>query len=540
MTEVENATDVLIVGGGPVGLFLAIELGQRGVRCILAEQNERLGAQPRAKTTNVRSMEHLRRWGLADELRRRSPLPADYPSNVVFATRLDGYKLAVFENALNCARDKDERFSESAQWVPQYTVESVLRDCAASLPTVTLRHGCRLEDLEQSADGVRGELVDVASGERSTVTAQYLVGADGARSKVREKLGIALEGQYGFGRNVNVIFRAPGLAGHLASNPAIMYWLINGDTPAVVGPMDKGDTWFCVSTALPENLDTSQIDVCGMIRRCTGLTEDPEILAVDPWLSHKLVASRYGEGRVWLAGDACHLHPPFGGYGMNMGIADASGLGWALAALIQGWGGPELLTAYGTERRAVAEYVVDEAVKNYAAVTNSFVRDGLEDATEEGETLRRELGAVILERKAAEFYSLGVVLGYRYEGSPIVVPDGSTPPERIGTRYTPSAHPGCLAPHLWLADGASLYDRFGRGFTLLVTEGGETDDSRRLAEAAVRRGVPIAVLIPGDDRLPGLYRARYALIRPDQHVAWRGDRVPDDAEGLVDRVRGAV
>lgn len=540
MTNVENATEVLIVGGGPVGLSLAIELGQRGVRCILAEQNERLGAQPRAKTTNVRSMEHLRRWGLADELRRRSPLPADYPSNVVFATRLDGYKLAVFENALNCARDKDERFSESAQWVPQYTVESVLRDCAASLPTVTLRHGCRLEDLEQSADGVRGELVDVASGERSTVTAQYLVGADGARSKVREKLGIALEGQHGFARNMNVIFRAPGLAGHLTANPAIMYWLVNGDTPSVVGPMDKGDTWFFISAAIPENLDTAQADVRGMIRRATGMTEDPEILAIDPWLSHKLIAPRYGEGRVWLAGDACHLHPPFGGYGMNMGIADAAGLGWKLAALVQGWGGPTLLTAYGIERRTVAEYVVDESVKNYAAVSNSFVRDGLEDATEEGEAIRRDLGAAILERKAAEFYSLGVVLGYRYEGSPIVVPDGSTPPERIGTRYAPSSHPGCLAPHLWLADGASLYDRFGRGFTLLVTEGGETDDSRRLAEAAVRHGVPITVLTPGDDRLPGLYRARYALIRPDQHVAWRGDRVPDDAEGLVDRVRGAA
>ena len=539
MPHAENATDVLIVGGGPVGLALAVELGQRGVRCILAEQNERLGAQPRAKTTNVRSMEHLRRWGLADTLRSRSPLPADYPSNIVFATRLDGLPIATFENALNCARDPDDRYSESAQWVPQYTLEGVLRDCAASLPPVTLRHGCRLERFAASDDAVQAELSEAGSDRRHRVTARYLVGADGARSTVREKLGLALEGQYGFSRNLNVIFRAPGLAKPRALGPAIMYWLVNGDTPAIVGPMDQDDTWFFISTALPENLDTASVDVRGMIRRATGLREDPEILAVDPWLSHRLIAPRYGEGRVWLAGDACHLHPPFGGYGMNMGIADAADLGWKLAAMVQGWGGPALLPSYGTERRAVAEYVVDEAVQNYAAVTNSFVRDGLERDDAVGAAVRQDLGAAILRTKEREFYSLGVVLGYRYADSPVIVPDGSAPPERHPTRYTPSAHPGCLAPHLWLADGVSLYDRFGRGFTLLVTDGGETADSRRLAEAAARRNMPFTVLAPGDGRLAGLYGARYALVRPDQHVAWRGDAVPAEAGALLDRVRGA-
>ncbi len=539
----DAATDVLIVGAGPVGLSLAVDLGQRGVRCLVVEQNERFGAQPRAKTTNVRSMEHMRRWGLADEIRRSSPLPADYRSNVVFATRLGGLPIATFENAFCCARDRDDRYSESAQWIPQYTVEKVLRDAAAALPTVTLRHGCRLEGLVQSDAAVTADILDVASGGRVAVSASYLVGADGARSKVRDLLGIRLEGKHGFARNVNAIFRAPGLAGRHRLGPAIMYWLVNGDTPAVMGPMDHGDTWFFISTALPDGVTVDQIDVKQTIRRASGLDFDPEILAVDPWLAHRLLAVRYREGRAFLAGDACHLHPPFGGYGMNMGIGDAADLGWKLAAVIQGWGGQRLLDSYDAERRPVADRVIEESVQNYAAVSNSFIRDGLERADAEGAAIRAELGAAVLASKQREFRTLGVVLGYRYAGSPVIVPDGSPPPDSTVSGYVPSAHPGCLAPHLWLAGGVSLYDRFGPGLTLLVTDGdgpGDGGDTDRLVEAAAGRQVPLTVLAPGDERLKTLYQARFALIRPDQHVGWRGDAVPEDAGVLLDRLRGVA
>jgi len=230
---------------------------------------------------------------------------------------------------------------------------------------------------------------------------------------------------------------------------------------------------------------------------------------------------------VFLAGDACHVHPPFGGYGMNMGIADAVDLGWKLAAVLQGWGGPRLLDSYEAERRPVHEFVMDEAVANHALLPTHMWRPGLDHATPEGARLRAEVGAAIKAAKVREFNTLGVVLGYNYSGSPIVVADGSAPPPRHFKDYVPSAHPGCLAPHAWLADGSSLYDHFGAGFTLLVT-----DDS---AAPSVNSRVPLKVL--REPSVRDLYQARHALIRPDQHVAWRGDALP---AGVLARAAGHV
>ena len=223
---------------------------------------------------------------------------------------------------------------------------------------------------------------------------------------------------------------------------------------------------------------------------------------------------------------------------MNMGVADGVDLGWKIAAVLQGWGGPALLDSYERERRAVHEYVMDEAVANHATLGNQLWRDGLEDATEAGEQLRREVGDRVRIAKLREFNTLGVVLGYRYENSAVIVSDGSTAPPKDFMNYVPSASPGCLAPHAWLHDGSSLYDHFGQGFTLLCT--GEDDAAglaqmRRAADAA---GIPLTVLRPGLPVLAELYRARFALIRPDQHVAWRGDVWPDDAASLFEVVTG--
>ena len=220
---------------------------------------------------------------------------------------------------------------------------------------------------------------------------------------------------------------------------------------------------------------------------------------------------------------------------MNMGIGDAVDLGWKIAATLQGWGGPGLLPSYQAERRPVHERTIRESVINYATVSNQLVRPAIEDPGEAGEATRREVGAIIQATKAREFHTLGLVLGSNYAGSPILVPDGTDPPPEDATRYVPSATPGCLAPHLWLADGSSLYDHFGSGFTLLATDGG---DAAALAEAGGRRDIPLAILAPDEPRLRDAYAARFALIRPDQHVAWRGDHLPVDAGGLLDRITG--
>ncbi|WID94973.1 FAD-dependent monooxygenase [Bosea vestrisii] len=538
MSKSGNDIDVLIAGAGPVGLAAAIELGQRGIRCLVVERNDRVGYSPRAKTTNVRTREHLRRWGIADKLREASPIPPDYPSNVVFATRMNGPELARFTNALNGSRARNDLYSEEAQWVPQYVLEEVLRQHASSLPGVTVAFNTELASFADDGRGVVSQLKDVASGAVREVASAYLIGADGARSAVRQAIGAKMQGEGAFSKNYNIIFRAPALATSHAHGPAIMYWMVNEEVPSLLGPMDSEGLWFFMATKLPNDVDPASVDPVELIRAGTGLADlEIEIVGLDPWVAHRLVADRYEKGRVFLAGDACHLHPPFGGFGMNMGIGDAVDLGWKLAAVLQGWGGPELLASYTAERRKVHERTIAEAVINYGAVGNQLVRPGLEQPGPLGEATRREVGEIIEATKLREFRTLGIVLGSRYEDSPIIVPDGSEPPVEHFMLYVPSAHPGCLAPHLWLADGSSLYDHFGQGFTLLATSG-DGAEAAPLNAAAARLGLPLKLLLPGDQRLPARYGARFALIRPDQHVAWRGDALPADCEALLAHVTG--
>ncbi len=525
--------DVLIAGAGPAGLSLAIELGHRGVSCLAVERNDRVGYSPRAKTTNVRTREHLRRWGIADALREASPIPPDYPPDVVFATRMNGPALARFTNVMHGKRERNELFSEEGQWVPQYTLEEVLRAHAATLPGVRIQFGTALIGLQQDADGITAQLTGTAA----PIRARYLVGADGARSFVREAIGARMQGDGPVLNNYSIIFRAPDLAARQHHGDAIMYWLVNPDVPAMMGPMDRQGLWFFMATKLPGDVDPATVDPIDMIRRGTGLHDLAiEIVRGDPWAAHSLIADRYAAARVFLAGDACHLHPPFGGFGMNMGIGDAVDLGWKLAATIQGWGGPVLLDSYQQERRPVHERVIAEAGINYATVGNNLVRPGIEDAGPAGDAVREAVGQIVLDTKIREFSTLGVVLGGHYAGSSIVVPDGVAPPPEHPVRYVPCAVPGCLAPHAWLSDGTSLYDHFGAGFTLLVT--GPADGVDAFERAAAARGLPLTVLAPGDARLRGLYAAGLILIRPDQHVAWRGDRLPDDAGAVLERVTG--
>ena len=533
--EVEQA-DVLIIGAGPAGLALAIEMGRLGIHCTLIEQNDRVGYSPRAKTTNVRTREHLRRWGIADELRKASKLPADYPSNVVFAARMDAPQLTRIENALCCSPLKSDLYSESAQWVPQYVLEEVLRAKAVSFPCVKLYFNSSFLSAQQDDEGVTTLIEDVGSKQRRSIRSRYLIGADGARSAVRLHIGAVMSGQHGFAKNYNVQFRAPALAQLHAQGPAIMYWMINDEVPSLLGPMDGEGLWYFIATRIDEK---DELDPKAMIRKATHLDFDMEILGGDPWYAHNLIADKYSDGRIFLVGDACHLHPPFGGYGMNMGIGDAVDLGWKMAAVLKGWGGPGLLESYEQERRPIHKWTMDEAIANYSALGNQLAIGGLEDPGPVGDATRREAGEVIYTAKLREFKSLGAVLGYRYDGSPIVVPDGTSIPPQQSMIYQPSARPGCLAPHVWLADGSSLYDHFGNGFTLLCTQGEPSAESEHAARQAASLGVPLTILAPSDKRLKRRYQAAYALIRPDQHVAWRGDEVPADFGAILRRAVGA-
>jgi len=530
---------VLIVGAGPAGLALAIELGHRGIPCMLIERNDRVGYAPRAKTTNVRTREHMRRWGIAETLRAASPLGLDYPSNIVFCTRLSGPRLTSIENAMYCAPGKNPLYSEHAQWIPQYSVEEVMRAHVQVLPSVDLRFNCELELFEQGVSGVVALVKDLATDSSFEVSCQYLVGADGARSTVRAAIGARMVGTYGLSRNYNVVFRAPGLDKAHRHGPAIMYWQINGEVPSLIGPMDRGDKWFFMPTQLSEGQKLTAEEAPALIRKATGFADQEiEVLSTDEWVASRLIADKYSDRRVFLIGDACHLHPPFGGYGMNMGVADGVDLGWKIAAALQGWGGQALIDSYERERRPVHDFVMDEAVANHAVLGNQLWQEGLEDSTEAGEQMRRAVGARIGVAKMREFNTLGVVLGYRYDDSPVIVPDGTEAPANDFLNYVPSARPGALAPHAWLHDGSSLYDHFGQGFTLLVTCDAEHAALQRAQDEAEAAQVPLKVLQPNERVLKQLYGARYTLIRPDQHVAWRADEWPASGETLLKQVTG--
>lgn len=531
-------TDVLIAGAGPVGLSLAIELTSRGIGCRLVERNERIGMAPRAKTTNVRTRTHLRRWGIADMLADASPFGVDYPSNVNFVTRLGGKLLCRMENAFNCAPARNPLYPEHGQWIPQYKLEQVLRRHLDTLPGGRLELSTELLSARQTEDHIEARIRAAGSDREEVVTARYLVGADGASSKVRKLLGIKMAGTYGLSQNYNIVFHAPGLADRHDHGPGTMYWQVNDDAPGLIGPMDEEDVWFFMPTRMQSDVDLSDEEAIDLIRRSTGIDLPYRILSSDRWVASRLIADRYREGRIFLAGDACHLHPPFGGYGMNMGVSDAVDLGWKLAACLQGWGGAALLDSYEAERRPVHDAVMDEAVANHTVLANDLLRDGLDDDDTVGARAREEVGAIIVAAKRREFYTLGTVLGACYIGSPVIADEPEQAGSQQGEIYEPSSQPGCLAPHMWFDDGSSLYDHFGQGFALLVGQGAGAPQIDLFRDEARQLGIALEI-IPIAERAAAaqLYPELFTLVRPDQHVAWRGR---EWQRGIFDRITGRI
>jgi 2-polyprenyl-6-methoxyphenol hydroxylase-like FAD-dependent oxidoreductase len=403
-----------------------------------------------------------------------------------------------------------------------------LRKHSASLPTVQILFEHEFLSAGHSENGVHCLVRDRNADCDLNIECSYLVGADGPRSSIRDLIGARMEGRYGLLFSYNIIFRAPGLAEMHKHGPGIMYFQINSDLPSLIGPMDKDDLWYFMPVKVPglERLDNAS--AAALISRATGIDLPYEVLSADEWAASEFIADKYRDRRIFLIGDACHLHPPTGGYGMNMGIADSVDLGWKLAAVLQGWGGEALLDSYEQERRPVHRRVMDAAMSNLATLgLDQATPHTLEADTEEGAALRMKTGAALAERRLQEFRSLGVMLGYTYDASPIIA-DEEGPreiPDPSMRTYVPTARPGARAPHAWLTDDRSLYDVFGEGFTLLAFEAVAAELERAQADARLL-GIPLKVVPINDKRIASLYECRLALIRPDQHVAWRGDTWP--------------
>jgi 2-polyprenyl-6-methoxyphenol hydroxylase-like FAD-dependent oxidoreductase len=524
--QLPSSTQVLVAGGGPVGLAAAVELGRRGIECLVVEPRSVVShARPRCKTINVRSMEHLRRWGIADRLRQRAPLPIAWSQDIVFCTSLAGRELSRFTGVLGLVAEGD-RFPEPGQQAPQYVLEELLRTVVGELDGCMLATGARVTGLEQDADEVRVTVTDEA-GRQSVVTADYVVGCDGPRSTVRDQIGSAYVGEHALRPNFGMVFRAPGLWQHVQHGPAVQYWTINPAAPALLGPIDRTDIWWMIAFGVERQV--GERTGHQLIQAATGVPIDAQILSTDPWTAHMQMVDRIRCGRVFLAGDAAHLNPPFGGHGLNTGLGDAVDLGWKLAAVLDGWGGPALLDSYEQERRPIHTQVIDNAAANMSVLSNELLAANLDDDDTAGERARADAGARIQETKTAEFHALDLVLDLTLDSSPVIVADEDTSPD--------GASAGSRLPHTWLEPGVSLYDRLGTGLTLLALDG-EPGSAAAIEQAAKHRGVPITVLDLSGHRLRDRYGADLVLVRPDQYVAWRGDHAPDDPLTLVDRVRG--
>ncbi|HEV2029292.1 MAG TPA: FAD-dependent monooxygenase [Candidatus Dormibacteraeota bacterium] len=527
--------DVLIVGAGPVGSALAIELGRMNVRCLVLERRTQHSPQPRAKLTNIRTMTLLRRWGIADEVRARSPLPPTFPSDIAFVTRLRGWELTRFPNALSTAVDRSRPYPEPAQQVPQDVLEDVVRNHARSLPSVTVMAGVQLESFEQTATGIHALARTVDGSEEIRIKAQYIAGCDGAHSLVRELSGIDMPG-VDLAPNVSAVFRAPTLWSEHNKAPAVHYWTLTKAASGILGPLDPVDLWWYHLNEAPNAGRLTDDEVRRSFFAAVGGEFACEVVANSPWQAQRRIASTYRAGRSFLLGDAAHLHPPMGGYGMNMGIGDAVDLGWKLGAVVKQWGGAALLDSYEAERRPIHVRVIEEATSNYQNNSNRYQDANLEVEGPAGYEARRRLGARIREEKAREFASIGVQLGYRYDGSPVVVDDGSeTTPNEVGS-YIPTARPGHLAPHAWVDDHRCIYDLLGTGFSLLRLTANR-DAGANLVRAAEASGVPMTVVDLASPQLRELYAADLVLVRPDQQVAWRGATVTDGLN-LLNHARG--
>jgi 2-polyprenyl-6-methoxyphenol hydroxylase-like FAD-dependent oxidoreductase len=517
----ETKTSVIVVGAGPVGLGLACDLGQRGVDCLLIEKRDGAINVPKQSMVSARNMEFCRRWGVAKTV-RTAVWPESHSRDFVYLESMRGQELLRFKVPSYVERDKRDFTPETACPCPQIYFDPILGNHARTLPSVTLAYNTRLDGFRQDTDGVTAEVTDMATGAARTLRAQYLVGCDGPSGMVREALGIGIDGVGTISHSVNLFFRSAELSTSHDKGWARFYRVIDetGCWSELI-PIDGKELWRL--TVFDEPLSNAEPDV--LLRKLVGGSFPYEMLSVAPWIRRDYVAKSYAQGRILIAGDAGHECSPTGGIGMHTGLEEAVNLGWKLAALTEGWGGPALLASYEAERRPIAARNVGLATQSYNAIAAiPGWREGMADWKANPAWLS------IPEH---------IKLQYGYEESPICVPDGTPPIGIEPTRFVPSTRPGTRAPHAWLDDDSSTLDLFGDGFVLLRL-GASPPDGRRLIEAARAQSVPMREVALAEPEVAVLYETSLVLVRPDGHVAWRGNDIPADAASIVQRIRGAA
>jgi 2-polyprenyl-6-methoxyphenol hydroxylase-like FAD-dependent oxidoreductase len=557
----QDVYEVAIVGGGPVGVALAVELGQRGISCVLIERH--LTPQPIPKGQNLtnRTLEHFYFWHCVDELRAARVMPPGYPIGGV--TTYGDLTIPYF-HAMGGDRGGrtgrgagvQEYYFERNERLPQYCTEAVLRERLKVLPAVNTLFGWTAVRVEQDADGASVTLVpsragagpfyswsaeteqqtnqDASGGEgRQVVRAQYVVGCDGGKSLVRQSMGIDRGGRDFDQRMMLAVLRSKELHEFLNRfPPATTYRVMKPELQGYwqfFGRIDVGEGFF-FHAPLPRDATPDNFDFLGLLHQAAGFDFQAQIDHIGFWDLRIMVASQYSQGRVFIAGDACHQHPPYGGFGLNTGLEDAANLGWKLAATLRGWGGQRLLESYDQERRPIFEETGE-----------AMIAGGIERDRAWLERYNPEKDKAEFEQAWAEY---GATWGMRpqayephYEGSSVVIgPEGGVC--SIHGRMSFKAEAGHhLAPR-GLTSGRNVFEELSDGFTLLAFDA-DDQSVRALEQAARQTSVPLKVVRDSYADGREQYGSRLVLVRPDQYVVWAADGAPADPSRLLSRVAGA-
>ena len=535
----KETAPVLICGGGPVGLALATELGLQQVKCVLIEQGDGSVPVPKMSQLTTRTMEFCRRWDIAEQV-KKAGWPETHPCDFVYVTSLMGHELYRQKSPSYAQRAELSYSPEGPRHCPQIVFDPILLEHVSSLPTVRLKYRTRLESFVEEHDGVTARVTDLNSGTMDTIRARYLVGCDGFDGHVRKALGIEYAGEGVLSYSVSIFFRSSKLSSMYDKGWARFFRLIDssghwGDLVSI----DGCELWRLTELRGDPDIPIAFFDADDCLRRAVGTNFPYEVLSILPWKRRGLVAKCYGRGRVFIAGDAAHQSSPTSGLGMNTGLGDAVDLGWKLAAVVDGWGGEGLLEAYESERKPVGVTSVADSDRTYRDTTLLPGGSAIAAESPEGERQRRQFVDELLAQTKGRTdpTSENIKLGYSYEDSPIIWPDGTNGPPEDAWDFIPSARPGSRAPHAWLGRGRSILDFFGRGFVLLRF-GKDPPSPDGLVEAAAKSGIPLQVADVIDADIEALYQRKLVLIRPDGHVAWRDDVCPAEARTILDVVRG--
>ena len=543
--------NVLVVGAGPVGIVLAMDLAWRGIDVVVLE-SRRKGEPPSVKSNHVsaRSMEIFRRLGVAEKV-RNAGLPADYPNDVAYRTSFLGTEIARIK--IPCRADRYTAKDGPDTWWPtpepphrinQTFLEPVLLDHLAQMPGVRIFQSTRFVDFERTKDGVLARAHDTEADEALEISCKIMVGCDGGRSLVRKQIGAQLTGVPVVARVQSTYIRAPDLLPMLLAKGGTPAWgsfAVNPRRTGNVYAIDGKERWLIQAYLYDHEKDFDSVDRDAQIRTMLGVGPDfsYDILSIQDWFGRRLVADKVRDGRVFICGDATHVWVPFAGYGMNAGIADAANLAWTLAAFLQGWGGDGILDVFERERLPITDQVSRFAMGHAIAMAKArnAVPDTIEEEGPEGDAVRAALGKEAYDLNVQQYCCAGLNFGYFYDASPIIAYDDEIAPAYSMANFESSTVPGARLPHFWLRDGRSLYDLLGPGYTLLRFDA--MVDVAALVAAAASAKMPFVVLDLAGEPAPDAYRHKLVLARPDQHVAWRGDAEPADPRALIDLLRGA-